>query len=132
MISAQTVSVISSGDESEQKEHIHPRATLVGALSKQGRPTLDEPLILVTELAAFFKVEGWVVNDGTAVKHRTQRSSRRGEWFAFSRKSFGIVKVRTDGRRMLVFTYSGKDDLKEAYAFKLQGERVIPEPVLKG
>ena len=126
------VSVISSGDESEQKEFIHPRATLVGALSKQGRPTLDEPLILVTELAAFFKVEGWVVNDQKSVKHRTQRSGRKGEWFAFSRKSFGIVKVRTDGQRLLVFTYSGKDDMKEAYAFKLQGERVIPERVRKG
>jgi beta-lactamase superfamily II metal-dependent hydrolase len=126
------VSVISSGDESEKKEFIHPRATLVGALSKQGRPTLDEPLILVTELAAFFKLEGWVVNNPKAVKHKRQRSARTGEWFAFSRKAFGIVKVRTDGRRMLVFTYSGKDDMKEAYAFKLSGERVIPERVRKG
>jgi len=126
------VSIISSGDENEQKEHIHPRATLVGGLSKQGRPTLDEPLILVTELAAFFKVEGWVVNDPSKVKHRTQQADREGEWFAFSRKAFGIVKVRTDGRRLLVFTYSGKDDMKEAYAFKLQGERVIPEKVRKG
>jgi len=32
---------------------------------------------------------------------------------------------------MLVYTYSGKDDMKEAYAFKLQGERVIPEAVRK-
>jgi hypothetical protein len=126
------VSVISSGDESELKEHIHPRATLVGALSKQGRPTLAEPLILITELAAFFKVEGWVVNDKSKVKHKTQRSNRKGEWFSFSRKSFGIVKVRTDGQRMLVFTYSGKEDMKEAYAFKLQGERVIPDAVRKG
>jgi beta-lactamase superfamily II metal-dependent hydrolase len=126
------VSVISSGDESEQKEHIHPRASLVGGLSKQGRPTLSEPLILVTELAAFFKVEGWVVNDPSQVEHQKQRAKREGEWFAFSRKSFGIVKVRTDGTRMLVFTYSGKDNMKEAYAFKLQGERVIPEKVRKG
>ncbi len=126
------VSVISSGDENERTEYIHPRATLVGALSKQGRPTLDEPLILVTEMAAFFKLEGWVVNDPKAVKHKTQRSKRAGEWFAFSRKAFGIVKVRTDGQRLLVFTYSGKEDMKEAYAFKLQGERVIPERVRKG
>jgi beta-lactamase superfamily II metal-dependent hydrolase len=126
------VSVISSGDETERSEHIHPRGTLVGALSKQGRATLEEPLILITELAAFFKLEGWVVNDPAAVKHKTQRSDREGEWFAFSRKAFGIVKVRTDGKRMLVFTYSGKDDMKEAYAFKLQGERVIPESVRKG
>jgi beta-lactamase superfamily II metal-dependent hydrolase len=124
------VSVISSGDESVPKEYIHPRATLVGALSKQGRPTLDEPLILVTELAAFFKMEGWVFNDPAKVARR-QKSKRKGEFFAFSRKSFGIVKVRTNGDRMLVFTFSGKDDMKEAYAFKLQGDRVIPEPVRK-
>jgi len=128
---APAVSMISSGDESEQKEFIHPRATLVGALSKQGRATLEEPLILITELAAFFKVEGWVKNDQTKLTHKTQRSERKDEFFAFSRKSFGIIKIRTDGTRMLVYTYSGKDDMKEAYAFKLQGERVIPEPVRK-
>lgn len=125
------VSVISSGDESERKEYIHPRATLLGALSKQGRPTLDEPLILVTELAAFFKLEGWVKNDTAKLTHKTQRAKRTDEFFAFSRKAFGIIKVRTDGRRLLVYTYSGKDDLKEAYAFKLQGERVVPAPILK-
>jgi beta-lactamase superfamily II metal-dependent hydrolase len=125
------VSMISSGDESEQKEFIHPRATLVGALSKQGRATLEEPLVLITELAAFFKVEGWVKNDQAKLTHKTQRSERKDEFFAFSRKSFGIIKIRTDGSRMLVYTYSGKDDMKEAYAFKLQGERVIPEPVRK-
>lgn len=125
------VSMISSGDESEQKEFIHPRATLVGALSKQGRATLEEPLILITELAAFFKVEGWVKNDKARLTHKTQQSLRKDEFFAFSRKSFGIIKIRTDGNRMLVYTYSGKDDMKEAYAFKLQGERVIPEAVRK-
>jgi beta-lactamase superfamily II metal-dependent hydrolase len=125
------VSVISSGDESEKTEYIHPRATLLGALSKQGRPTLDEPLILVTELAAFFKLEGWVKNDPSQLTHRTQQSTRTDEWFAFSRKAFGIIKMRTDGQRLLVYTYSGKEDLKEAYAFKLQGERVIPAPIVK-
>lgn len=125
------VSIVSSGDESEQKEFIHPRATLVGALSKQGRATLEEPLILVTELAAFFKLEGWVKSDRKKLTHRTQQCPRTEEFFAFSRKSFGIVKVRTDGSRLLVYTYSGKDDMKEAYAFRLQGERVIPEAVRK-
>jgi hypothetical protein len=124
------VSMISSGDENEQKEHIHPRASLVGALSKQGRATLDEPLILVTELAAFFKVEGWVKNDKKALAHKTQQGPT-AEFFAFSRKNFGIIKTRTDGHRLLVFTYSGKDNMKEAYAFKLQGERVIPDVVRK-
>lgn len=125
------VSVISCGDESERKEYIHPRATLVGALSKQGRPTLDEPLILITELAAFFKLEGWVKNDHANLTHQQDVADRTDEFLAFSRKAFGIIKVRTDGERLLVYTYSGKDDLKEAYAFKLQGERVIPAPIVK-
>jgi beta-lactamase superfamily II metal-dependent hydrolase len=125
------VSMISSGDESELKEYIHPRATLVGALSKQGRATLDEPLILITELAAFFKMEGWVKNDKKALTHKTQQAKRADEFFAFSRKNFGIIKTRTDGHRLLVYTYSGKDNMKEAYAFKLQGERVIPDVVRK-
>jgi beta-lactamase superfamily II metal-dependent hydrolase len=125
------VSVISCGDESEQKEFIHPRATLVGALSKQGRASVDEPLILMTELAAFFQVEGWVFNDAAKVTHRTQKSKKQGEFFAFTRKSFGIVKVRTNGDRLLVFTFSGKEDMKEAYAFTLNAGQVTPDKVTK-
>ncbi len=51
------VSVVSSGDENARKEYIHPRATLMGALGKWSR--VPEPLIFVTELVAFFNVEGW-------------------------------------------------------------------------
>ena len=124
------VSVISSGDESEQKEYIHPRATLMGALSKQGRPGVDEPLIFVTELAAFFKLEGWTFNDKKKVTHKTQVCQRSGEFFAFSRAAFGIVKVRTNGERFIVYTYSGKQDMKEAYAFTIvDADHVVPDRV---
>ena len=51
------VSVVSSGDESARKEYIHPRATLVGALGKWSR--VPEPLVFITELVAFFNVEGY-------------------------------------------------------------------------
>ena len=51
------VSVVSSGDESARKEYIHPRATLMGALGRYSR--VAEPLVFVTELVAFFNVEGW-------------------------------------------------------------------------
>jgi beta-lactamase superfamily II metal-dependent hydrolase len=119
------VSVVSSGDESKQKEFIHPRATLVGALSKQGRPSVDEPLIFVTELAAFFQLEGWTFNNPDKLSHKTQRCKQKGEFFAFSRAAFGIVKVRTNGERMLVYTYSGKDNMKEAYAFRLESPSKI-------
>jgi beta-lactamase superfamily II metal-dependent hydrolase len=121
---APVVSVISSGDESEKKEYIHPRASLVGALGRYARGGVEDPLVFCTELAAFFKVEGWVKPDASGPDHRTQRSKRTKEFFAFTRKSFGMVKVRTDGERLLVYTYSGKDDMKEAYAFRVIGGTV--------
>lgn len=103
------VSVVSSGDEKTTKEHIHPRATLVAALGRHSRAKVEEPLVLVTELAAFFAMEGKAVT--------TPQKGEGKKIFAFSRTAFGIIKVRTDGERMLVYTYSGKDNMKEAYAF---------------
>jgi beta-lactamase superfamily II metal-dependent hydrolase len=118
------VSVVSSGDENARKEFIHPRATLVGALGKYSR--LEEPLVFVTELVAFFQVENMVspechkMKDGIAVVKdgvATVETRARKPFFAFSRAAFGLVTVRTDGERLLVCTNSGRTDLKEAYAF---------------
>jgi beta-lactamase superfamily II metal-dependent hydrolase len=113
------VSIISSGDESAKKEYIHPRATLVGALGRHSR--VDEPLIFVTELVAFFNLEGW------AHLADKKKDAKRGEFFAFSRTAYGIVKTRTDGTRMLVYTDSGKADMKEAYCYSLDGNG-LPVP----
>ena len=123
------MSVVSSGDENEQKEYIHPRATLMGALGRHSRAGVDEPLVLVTELVAFFKAEGFVAPD--ASRTGSGFTTRKKPFFAFTRSAFGIVKVRTDGERFLVFTYSGKDDLKEAYAFKVDGGRVVADRITK-
>jgi hypothetical protein len=119
------VSVVSSGDESEQKEFIHPRATLVGALGRHSR--VDEPIVLVTELAAFFAVRGFVGTQWhsmvTGLKKKDLAGvvdlARKGNesFFAFSRAAFGIVRTRTDGKRLLVYTDSANVSLKEAYAF---------------
>ena len=121
------ISVVSSGDESAQKEYIHPRATLLGALGRFGR--LEEPLIFVTELAAFFAVEGFVDPEyheltakGKAAAGAGEKvvdPAERGRFFALSRRAFGIVMVRTDGERVLVCTNSGLSDLKEAYAYRM-------------
>lgn len=113
------VSIVSSGDESARKEYIHPRATLIGALGKWSR--VPEPLIFVTELVAFFKVEGWsrLADDKKALK--------RGEFFGFSRTAFGMVKTRTNGKRLLVYTDSGNVQMKEAYAYALDSSGV-PQP----
>lgn len=113
------VSIVSSGDESARKEYVHPRATLIGALGKWSR--VPEPLIFVTELVAFFKVEGWsrLADDKKALK--------RGEFFGFSRTAFGMVKTRTNGKRLLVYTDSGNVQMKEAYAYALDPSGV-PQP----
>ena len=110
------VSVVSSGDESGSKEYIHPRAGLVGALGKYSRGTVEQPLIYVTEMVAFFRKHGLV----SMQKYSTARKLT-GKAFdvrnAYEKTQFGIVHVRTDGERVLVATHSGRDDKKEAYAF---------------
>jgi ribonuclease BN (tRNA processing enzyme) len=113
------VSVVSSGDESARKEYIHPRATLIGALGKWSR--VEEPLIFVTEMVAFFQMEGWSrLTD-------EKKSKTRGSFFAFSRPAYGIVKTRTDGKRLLVYTDSGNVQMKEAYAYTLDDNK-RPKP----
>ncbi|HEY8559016.1 MAG TPA: MBL fold metallo-hydrolase [Pyrinomonadaceae bacterium] len=135
------ISIISSGDESARKEYIHPRATLVGALGKYSR--VEEPLIFVTEMVAFFEVVGKVRPefhsldendvceigaDGLAVVNKKAAKA----FFAFSRTEYGIVKIRTNGRRLLVYTNSGQSDLKEAYAYEVdESGKVRPSPVRK-
>lgn len=100
-----SVSVISSGDESEQVEYIHPRATLVGALGRYSRAA--EPIVLCTEMVAFFKRVG------------PAKDAKNRAFYGFERTAYGMVKTRCDGERLLVMTSSGKDSLKEAYAFDL-------------
>jgi hypothetical protein len=133
------VSVVSSGDESARKEYIHPRATLMGALGKFSR--FEEPLIFVTEMVAFFEVVGnvqpenhklkngvAVVENGAAVVDKKARSP----FFAFKRTAFGIVMIRTDGQRLLVYTNSGQTDMKEAYAYIMDSAgKPVPAPVLQ-
>ncbi len=113
------VSVVSSGDESARKEYIHPRATLMGALGKWSR--VEEPLIFVTELVAFFTLEGYSrLSDA-------KKDVKRGEFFAFSRAAYGLVRTRTDGTRLLVCTDSANVKMKEAYAYQLD-ESGAPRP----
>ncbi|HYP25016.1 MAG TPA: MBL fold metallo-hydrolase [Actinomycetota bacterium] len=110
---APVVSVVSSGDEESSKEYVHPRATLMGALGRWSRPGVPEPIIFVTELAAFFEKVGPAIPKGGA---------EADSFFAFERTAIGLVKIRTDGERLLVWTNSAKEDLKEAYAFDLTAD----------
>ena len=118
------------------KEHIHPRATLMAALGKVMRgPT---GVVFVTELAAFFAImkESYRRVDlaeffkerktekftGDQLRKMFSGKPKRGKgppgmFFGFQRTNFGIIHVRTDGERVLVFTHSGKKGLNEAYRF---------------
>ncbi|HLL77844.1 MAG TPA: hypothetical protein VK421_21485 [Pyrinomonadaceae bacterium] len=138
------VSIISSGDESPEKEHIHPRATLVGALGKASRG--DTAIVLCTELAAFFAkrdfchqreaIAGFYKTDDPitraelrdfySVSPRTPDDEKAlPSFFGFERTNFGIIHIRTDGERVLVFTHSGKEGMREAYRFIVNGAHEI-------
>jgi beta-lactamase superfamily II metal-dependent hydrolase len=104
------VSVVSSGDESARKEYIHPRATLMNALGRYSRD--DTGLVFVTEMVAFFEMVGQAV--ATA---KPKAGAKPESFFGFRRTAFGCVRVRTDGNHLLVFTDTGKRDLKEVYAY---------------
>ncbi|HEX2294041.1 MAG TPA: MBL fold metallo-hydrolase [Actinomycetota bacterium] len=128
---APVLSVVSSGDENSLKEYIHPRATLVGALGRWSRPGVAEPIVFVTEMVAFFEALGFIrpefhkLRDGEAVLEGggpVKDDKALAEFFAFRRAAFGIVKIRTDGERLLVWTNSGQVALKEAYAFDLTAD----------
>ncbi len=140
------VAIVSSGDESVLKEHIHPRATLMAALGKAMRA--DTGIVFCTELAAFFAVkeECHSREDLAAFFKKHEDRTFTGEelrklfsgkpkeedgpglFYGFERKNFGIIHIRTDGERVLVFTHSGKKGLNEAYRFNVTleaGERKI-------
>lgn len=122
---APVISVISSGDESARKEYIHPRANLLGALGRFSR--IEEPIIFITELVAFFQVEGWIRDEYHELTAEGKKAVNGGgvvdpnekDFFAFSRAAFGLVRVRTDGKRILVYTNSALSDMNEAYAFEM-------------
>ena len=106
------ISLISSGDESSRTEYIHPRATLLGALGRIARS--DVSLVFSTELAAFFEVRGW-----------SKTADGKRSYFGFERTNFGIVHIRTDGERILVFTHSGKQGMNEAYRLDVDARGVV-------
>ncbi len=135
---APVVALVSSGDESVTKEHIHPRATLMAALGKAMRA--ENGIVLSTELTAFFAYKNICYERKTLGKYFSKRKHKkyRGkelhkmfsgdvhfdkgspEYFqGFSRGNFGIINVRTDGNRLLVFTYCAKKGMMESYRYRV-------------
>lgn len=109
----------------------------MGALGKHGR--VEEPLVFVTELVAFFEVVGQTrpechkMDGGTAVVKKgiaviDKEAAKKRAFFAFNRAAFGLVMIRTDGKRLLVYTNSGQIKMKEAYAYCIN-DWGKPEPI---
>ena len=149
------VSLISSGDEHAGKEHIHPRATLVSALGRVSRKKTGILLctelvaffskkdyshkrkdiaefLKVENLKNFVKVDKCNRVDITELRtffNKTRRSSEEekalSSFFGFERTNFGIIHIRTDGERVLVFTHSGKKGMREAYRFRVDSKHQI-------
>lgn len=138
------VCLISSGDESADKEYIHPRATLMSALGKVSRG--ETGIVLCTELAAFFAkrnyshqrelIAKYYAGDEAITRadlrnfYTVTPRTKTGEdalpsFYGFERTNFGIVHIRTDGERALVFTHSGKEGMREAYRFTVDTEHTI-------
>ena len=141
-----TVALVSSGDEDTFHEHIHPRATLIAGLG-QSMPGRNG-VVLTTELTAFFHTRD--DSSRRSVLRTYFADHEKATWdraelvklfagqvdvgdpeafFAFERTNFGIIHVRTDGERLLVFTHSGKEGLNEAYRMRVRedsaGERDV-------
>ena len=143
------ISIVSSGDESSFHEHIHPRATLMAALGNNSRT--DMSIILSTELAAFFsKKDECYTRDSLAkfFKNSTKKKFTSEElrklfsgvprdedpkemFYGFQRTNFGIIHIRTDGKRLLAFTHSGKKGMNEAYSYTIGSDFKVTSNKIK-
>jgi beta-lactamase superfamily II metal-dependent hydrolase len=135
------VALVSSGDESEAKEYIHPRASMMSALGKAMRER--NGILFCTELAAFFKVRDYAHTrkdladffgkaenlnknfTGKALRDLFKKDIDNGPegvpyFFGFERTNFGLIHIRTDGERVLAFTHSGKAFVNESYRFDIK------------
>lgn len=116
---APVVSIVSSGDESTRTEYIHPRAGLIGALGRASRVSVGIPLVYVTETVAFMERLG--KDDIKAAEAAGIPTPQR----LYRKLQFGIVHVRTDGRRLLIVVPSGKEDFVEAYAYTVDARGLV-------
>ncbi len=110
------VSIISAGDEDTRRDYLHPRANLLAMLGQSRRGA--EPVVFVTNLAAFDQWAGEAfraVKDGGSWKP----DLARGVFYARERTAYGIIHVRTDGRRLLVARRGARKDRVEAYVYNV-------------
>lgn len=108
------ISIVSAGDEDARRDYLHPRANLLAMLGQQRRGA--EPVVFVTNLAAF---DRWAGEAFYAVRRGKtwQPDLARGVFYARERTAYGIIHVRTDGRRLLVVRRGARQDRHEPYAY---------------
>lgn len=64
----------------------------------------------------------------------TDSALKKMVFTGFERTNFGLIELRTDGERVLVFTHSGKPWVKEAYTFTVKlvnRNRIVSFELLK-
>jgi hypothetical protein len=111
------VSIVSSAYERSLDGLSHPRATLVPLLGAASRG--PGSLVLLPELLSRVNPEGWVSPPNAP---RT--------FHAYSRPAYGLVRLRTDGARLLVSASAGTEPPREVYAFTMDDGRPEPQPVV--
>lgn len=113
------VSVISAGDEDARRDYLHPRANLLAMLGQSRRGA--EPVVFVTNLAAF---DQWAGEAFRAVKagDEWKPDIGQGMFYARERTTYGIIHVRTDGRRLFVARRGARADRIEAYAYLVEAD----------
>ncbi|MGH7835000.1 MAG: hypothetical protein ACREQK_15255, partial [Candidatus Binatia bacterium] len=82
------------------------------------------------QIAAFYAGDDAITRSDLRKFYGSKRRTREDEkalpsFFGFERTNFGIIHVRTDGERVLVFTHSGKEGMREAYRFTVDGNHSI-------
>ncbi len=85
------------------------------------------------DLAAFFKSKGNRTYTAKQLARMFGASRFKDDeeqkglpyYFGFQRTKFGIIHIRTDGERVLVFTHSGKAGLNEAYRFTVDKDHHV-------
>jgi hypothetical protein len=67
---------------------------------------------------------------GPASQVKADGATKGGKFYAHQRTAYGIIHFSFNRERILVFSHSGKRDLKEAYAVKINADgTAIPDDV---
>ncbi|HCB07334.1 MAG TPA: hypothetical protein DEQ43_24310 [Nocardioides bacterium] len=116
---APVVSIISAGDEDARRDHLHPRATVLGAVARHAR---EPALVFVTNLNAFDRWRGRAFpaiesprGSGTWVP-----DVAAGSFYARERTQAGVLHVRTDGEHLLVTRWGASPGAHESYVLDLK------------